>query len=118
MDEIEQKTTKRIRDLLDSLEKQSMLASFLFPKHEMRVRLSQDADGELMIPVKSSFGGKTKTKYMFLAYDAGESDPQWKGLILPKTAARAVLNLAVEFSLFSDEGHGLKIYKTGVKVRI
>ncbi len=103
----------KIEELLNQMASSGM-AGFIFAKAgKTRVRLSVDSAGEISAPVATEYQGKKKTKYLFLGFDPSSEKPEWKGVLVPRTVARAILNLATEFPLFAPEGHGVIITRTG-----
>lgn len=105
---------ERIQNLLNSLTAESSSARFVFPKSKHRIRLCEDPEENICLPVQSEFQGKQKTKYLFLGYSADDNPPEWKGIVVPKTVARAILELTTEFALFdSKKGHGVLITRSG-----
>jgi hypothetical protein len=118
------KSTKKKTDpeywdkVLESL--QSGDTNFIFIKPgRTRIRLLRDSEGSFYQEVESTFRGRTRTKYMLLAYspdvDTEDDSALIKGLLLSKTAFRGAVTLQAEgYELFDpEEGYGLTIVRTG-----
>ncbi|TDA26207.1 MAG: hypothetical protein DSO01_05935 [Archaeoglobi archaeon] len=108
----------KIQAALGNLESSGM-ESFIFPKGKTRVRLCIDPTSEIVKTVSTEFQGRKKQKFLFLSFSVDDEAPTWKGLIVPKTVARGILELSTEFQLFSPDrdGHGITILRTGEGLR-
>src|SRR5690554_6036191 len=104
------------RDVLERVESTGGGSNFIFPKAgRTRVRLVADPEERYFTEVKTNYRGRQKTKFLILAYDLGEEDPELRGMIIPRTVFRAIVGLITEgYELWDpDEGRGIVIVRTG-----
>ena len=102
-------------NVLDSL--QSGSGDWLFVKPgKTRLRLLQSPQDALpFTEVTTSYRGNTRTKFMILAYDGEAEEQNIQGLVIPKTAFKALTAMLADgFDFFHPtEGYGITILKTG-----
>lgn len=108
------------KDVLDGLGAAGGGSDFIFPKNgKTLVRLIQRPNSPFYAEVESTFRNRTKTKYMLMAWKPAakdeEAEDKVRGLILPKTAFKAIVALLAEGYEFFDptKGHGLSIVRSG-----
>lgn len=97
-------------------------SSFIFPKNgKTQVRLIRKEGAPFYVEVPSFYRGKERTKYLLMAWnpnakdDDGNTEYMIRGLVVPKTAFKAIAaHLAEDYDFFNPKsGHGLTLVRSG-----
>lgn len=98
-------------------------SNFIFPKGgKTNVRLIRKSDAPFYVEVPSFYKGRERTKYLIMAWNpaakdesTGEKIYEVRGLIIPKTAFKAIAaHLAEGYEFFHPlQGHGITLVRSG-----